>query len=78
MSAMFVFLPQDSKQYELLNYSIHGTSVNNVLYSCDFSQKSYEESGEVPAEVSEIKDMIKGAKAKTEIMASKASTKVCS
>ena len=28
-----------SRQYELLNYSEHGTTVDNVLYSCDFSDK---------------------------------------
>ena len=28
-----------SKQYELINYSEHGTYVDNVLYSCDFSDK---------------------------------------
>ncbi|KAH7955532.1 hypothetical protein HPB52_001206 [Rhipicephalus sanguineus] len=27
------------KHYELLNYSEHGTTVDNVLYSCDFSDK---------------------------------------
>lgn len=30
---------QTSKQYELINYSEHGTYVDNVLYSCDFSDK---------------------------------------
>ena len=33
------FSPQTSKQYELINYSEHGTYVDNVLYSCDFSDK---------------------------------------
>lgn len=28
-----------TKHYELLNYSEHGTTVDNVLYSCDFSEK---------------------------------------
>ena len=28
-----------TKHYELLNYSEHGTTVDNVLYSCDFSDK---------------------------------------
>ncbi|WAR02474.1 PHF12-like protein [Mya arenaria] len=31
--------PGTSKHYELLNYSEHGTTVDNVLYSCDFSDK---------------------------------------
>lgn len=30
---------QTTKHYELLNYSEHGTTVDNVLYSCDFSDK---------------------------------------
>lgn len=30
---------QNTKHYELLNYSEHGTTVDNVLYSCDFSEK---------------------------------------
>lgn len=30
---------QIGKHYELLNYSEHGTTVDNVLYSCDFSDK---------------------------------------
>ncbi len=29
-----------TRHYELLNYSEHGTTVDNVLYSCDFSDKS--------------------------------------
>lgn len=33
------FMLQTSKHYELLNYSEHGTTVDNVLYSCDFSDK---------------------------------------
>jgi len=30
---------QETRQFELLNYSEHGTIVDNVLYSCDFSEK---------------------------------------
>ena len=37
---MCINLPlQTTKHYELLNYSEHGTTVDNVLYSCDFSEK---------------------------------------
>lgn len=36
---VFVIL-QNTKHYELLNYSEHGTTVDNVLYSCDFSEKT--------------------------------------
>ncbi|XP_034235871.1 PHD finger protein 12 [Thrips palmi] len=28
-----------NRHYELMNYSEHGTTVDNVLYSCDFSEK---------------------------------------
>lgn len=34
-----MFFLQTTKHYELLNYSEHGTTVDNVLYSCDFSEK---------------------------------------
>ena len=35
----FSFCFQTTRHYELLNYSEHGTTVDNVLYSCDFSDK---------------------------------------
>ncbi|KAJ8266381.1 hypothetical protein GJAV_G00129800 [Gymnothorax javanicus] len=34
-----IFYDENTKHYELLNYSEHGTMVDNVLYSCDFSEK---------------------------------------
>ena len=34
-----VFYDEETHQFELLNYSEHGTIVDNVLYSCDFSEK---------------------------------------
>lgn len=34
-----VFYDETTRHYELLNYSEHGTTVDNVLYSCDFSDK---------------------------------------
>ncbi|GAB6030049.1 hypothetical protein CHUAL_005732 [Chamberlinius hualienensis] len=34
-----IFYDEGTKQYELLNYSEHGTLVDNVVYSCDFSDK---------------------------------------
>lgn len=34
-----IFYDETSKHYELINYSEHGTTVDNVLYSCDFSDK---------------------------------------
>ena len=36
---------QVSQHYELMNYSEHGTTVDNVLYSCDFSEKSLTPAG---------------------------------
>ena len=35
----FILFFQTSRHFELLNYSEHGTTVDNVLYSCDFSDK---------------------------------------
>uniref|UniRef100_A0A8D0GKE4 PHD finger protein 12 n=1 Tax=Sphenodon punctatus TaxID=8508 RepID=A0A8D0GKE4_SPHPU len=43
-----IFYDENTKHYELLNYSEHGTTVDNVLYSCDFSEKT------VPAPPSSI------------------------
>ncbi|XP_046385896.1 PHD finger protein 12 [Ischnura elegans] len=34
-----IFYDEITKHYELINYSEHGTTVDNVLYSCDFSEK---------------------------------------
>ncbi|XP_044738088.1 PHD finger protein 12 [Chrysoperla carnea] len=34
-----IFYDEAAQKYELINYSEHGTSVNNVLYTCDFSTK---------------------------------------
>ncbi|XP_019622342.1 PREDICTED: PHD finger protein 12-like [Branchiostoma belcheri] len=34
-----IFYDETTQHYELLNYSEHGTTVDNVLYSCDFSDK---------------------------------------
>ncbi|CAG2122296.1 unnamed protein product, partial [Medioppia subpectinata] len=34
-----IFYDETSRNYELINYSEHGTTVDNVLYSCDFSDK---------------------------------------
>lgn len=34
--------PQATRDYELINYSEHGTVVDGVLYSCDFSDKLHD------------------------------------
>lgn len=39
-----IFYDEVTKHYELLNYSEHGTTVDNVLYSCDFSDKQKQSS----------------------------------
>ncbi|XP_001605754.1 PHD finger protein 12 [Nasonia vitripennis] len=37
-----IFFDKTTKRYELLNYSEHGTTVDNVLYSCNYSIHSAE------------------------------------
>ena len=37
-----VLFLQATRDYELINYSEHGTLVDGVLYSCDFSDKSHD------------------------------------
>ena len=37
--SLFTVIIKETRQFELLNYSEHGTIVDNVLYSCDFSEK---------------------------------------
>ena len=52
---------QATRHYELLNYSEHGTTVDNVLYSCDFSEKAVTASQ--PSNlVSSVKKIIKSQK----------------
>ncbi|KAK7866275.1 hypothetical protein R5R35_007109 [Gryllus longicercus] len=34
-----IFFDETTQHFELLNYSEHGTTVDNVLFSCDFSEK---------------------------------------
>ncbi|XP_014052184.1 PHD finger protein 12 [Salmo salar] len=55
-----IFYDENTKQYELLNYSEHGTTVDNVLYSCDFSEKT----GPSPSSslVSKVQNIIKRCK----------------
>ncbi|XP_052832792.1 PHD finger protein 12 [Octopus bimaculoides] len=36
----YIFYDETTRHYELLNYSEHGTTADNVLYSCDFSDKT--------------------------------------
>lgn len=34
-----IFFDETTQTYEMLNYSEHGTRVDNVMYSCDFSER---------------------------------------
>ena len=54
---------QTSRQFELLNYSEHGTTVDNVLYSCDFSEKATP-APKVSPVVANVRKVIAKAKAK--------------
>lgn len=55
-----------SRQYELLNYSEHGTTVDNVLYSCDFSDKSQPVAQNNTGVAGSVRKLISKAKAKKE------------
>ncbi|KAF6040953.1 hypothetical protein EB796_000739 [Bugula neritina] len=66
-----IFYDELSKQFEILNYSEHGTVVNNVLYSCDFSPKSYGGEDEAPADVAAIKKMVKERLLDIDVMSAK-------
>lgn len=62
-----IFYDEDSKKYELLNYSEHGTTVDSVLYCCDFSEKqipkqqSTDQSKDSPT-VASVKQILKKAR----------------
>ncbi|KAJ8312009.1 hypothetical protein KUTeg_009382 [Tegillarca granosa] len=60
-----IFYDETTKHYELLNYSEHGTTVDNVLYSCDFSDKLSSKSVPTPI-VAAVRKIIKKGKAKKE------------
>ncbi|XP_064158082.1 PHD finger protein 12-like [Anguilla rostrata] len=55
-----IFYDENTKHYELLNYSEHGTTVDNVLYSCDFSEKS--SPGPAGGVVSKVQSIIRRCK----------------
>ena len=50
--------------YELLNYSEHGTTVDNVLYSCDFSDKSSVAGSQTSSVVGSVRKLIRKGKNK--------------
>ena len=47
-----------TRHYELLNYSEHGTTVDNVLYSCDFSDKSSMSASQTSNVVGSVRKLI--------------------
>ena len=47
-----------TRHYELLNYSEHGTTVDNVLYSCDFSDKSSVAGSQTSSVVGSVRKLI--------------------
>ena len=47
-----------TRHYELLNYSEHGTTVDNVLYSCDFSDKSSAAGSQTSSVVGNVRKLI--------------------
>nr|XP_023678815.1 PHD finger protein 12 isoform X1 [Paramormyrops kingsleyae] len=59
-----IFYDENTKHYELLNYSEHGTTVDNVLYSCDFSEKS--SPGPSSSMVSKVQSIIRRCKKRTQ------------
>lgn len=60
-----IFYDENTKHYELLNYSEHGTTVDNVLYSCDFSDKPNITSPSALA--SKVQNSIRGNKSRKPI-----------
>ncbi|XP_070571752.1 PHD finger protein 12-like [Ptychodera flava] len=61
-----IFYDETTKHYELLNYSEHGTTVDNVLYSCDFSDKvtAMPPANSIVSKVRNIIDTYRGKKEK--------------
>ncbi|CAG2163130.1 unnamed protein product [Oppiella nova] len=58
-----IFYDETSRNYELINYSEHGTTVDNVLYSCDFSDKRVHNTRHTNSQtVSAVKDIIETSK----------------
>ena len=53
---------QCTRHFELLNYSEHGTTVDNVLYSCDFSEKRVTSSPPASGLVASVRKVLKKSK----------------
>ncbi|CAH1802163.1 unnamed protein product [Owenia fusiformis] len=66
-----IFYDETSRHFELLNYSEHGTTVDNVLYSCDFSEKAI-----LQPKVSKVVKTVRGLIKKSRTKADKSKAKV--
>ena len=62
----FTYDLQMTRHYELLNYSEHGTTVDNVLYSCDFSDKLSMTTSQTSNVVGNVRKLIGKGKNKEE------------
>uniref|UniRef100_A0A2R5LGP3 PHD finger protein 12 n=1 Tax=Ornithodoros turicata TaxID=34597 RepID=A0A2R5LGP3_9ACAR len=60
-----IFYDEITKHYELLNYSEHGTTVDNVLYSCDFSDKHTIPSSAASTTVAAVRQLVENSKEKS-------------
>lgn len=54
ITVTYIYL-QTTNRYELLNYSEHGTTVDNVFYSCNYGIYSNDEFSDVSVEGNSIK-----------------------
>ncbi|XP_076363794.1 PHD finger protein 12-like isoform X2 [Tachypleus tridentatus] len=68
-----IYYDEVTKHYELLNYSEHGTTVDSVLYSCDFSEK-YVPAAQPNVVVSSLRKILDKSREKPEVKSSKCLT----
>ncbi|XP_022096295.1 PHD finger protein 12-like isoform X2 [Acanthaster planci] len=61
-----IFYDENTRHYELINYSEHGTTADNVLYSCDFSDKTTTPPPASPF-VKSVRNLIRRGKRKREL-----------
>lgn len=55
--------PQATQDYELINYSEHGTMVDGVLYSCDFNSSTRNPNQDVVLTLDDLSSLGKGRRA---------------
>ena len=65
-----IFCFQNTRHYELINYSEHGTTADNVLYSCDFSDKIVTPPPAAEPLVKAVRNFIRKGKRKREQLGS--------